>query len=143
MLEKKVLKPIVLAVGAALAGSFALSSSIANADTVESPFSMSTLSAGYLLGAGEGSCGGDKEGKDKAEGSCGGDKEGKDKAEGPCGGDKEGEGHDKDGEGSCGEDKDGEGSCGEDKDAEGSCGEDKDAEGSCGEGSCGGDSKEG
>ena len=129
MLEKKVLKPIVLAVGAALAGSFALSSSIANADTVESPFSMSTLSAGYLLGSGEGSCGGDKEGKDKTEGSCGGD--------------KEGEGHDKDGEGSCGEDKDGEGSCGGDKDGEGSDGEDKDAEGSCGEGSCGGDSKEG
>ncbi len=129
MSEKKVLKPIVLAVGAALAGSFALSSSIANAESVESPFSMSTLSAGYLLGSGEGSCGGDKEGKDKTEGSCGGD--------------KEGEGHDKDGEGSCGEDKDGEGSCGEDKDAEGSCGEDKDAEGSCGEGSCGGDSKEG
>ena len=129
MLEKKVLKPIVLAVGAALAGSFALSSSIANADTVESPFSMSTLSAGYLLGAGEGSCGGDKEGKDKAEGSCGGDKEGDSDA--------------KDGEGSCGEGKDAEGSCGEDKDAEGSCGEEKDAEGSCGEGSCGGDSKEG
>jgi len=129
MSEKKVLKPVVLAVGAALAGSFALSSSIANADTVESPFSMSTLSAGYLLGSGEGSCGGDKEGKDKTEGSCGGD--------------KEGEGHDKDGEGSCGEDKDGEGSCGGDKDGEGSDGEDKDAEGSCGEGSCGGDSKEG
>ncbi len=129
MSEKKVLKPIVLAVGAALAGSFAVSSSIASADTAESPFAMSTLSAGYLLGSGEGSCGGDKEGKDKTEGSCGGD--------------KEGEGHDKDGEGSCGEDKDGEGSCGEDKDGEGSCGEDKDAEGSCGEGSCGGDSKEG
>ena len=139
MLEKKVVKPVVLAVGAALAGSFALSSSIANADTVESPFAMSTLSSGYLLGAGEGSCGGDKEGKE-GEGSCGGDKDGKE-GEGSCGGDKEGEGHDKDGEGSCGESKDGEGSCGEDKDAEGSCGEDKDAEGSCGEGSCGGDAE--
>ncbi len=139
MSDRKVVKPIVLAVGAALAGSFAVSSSIASADSAESPFAMSTLSAGYLLGAGEGSCGGDKEGKEKAEGSCGGDKEGgsdnKD-GEGSCGGDK-------DGEGSCGEDKDAEGSCGEDKDAEGSCGEDKDAEGSCGEGSCGGDSKEG
>jgi len=133
MSDKKVVKPIVLAVGAALAGSFALSSSIASAETVQSPFAMSTLSAGYLLGSGEGSCGGDKEGKEKTEGSCG---------EGSCGGDKEGEGHDKDGEGSCGEDKDGEGSCGEDKDAEGSCGEDKDAEGSCGEGSCGGDDKD-
>ena len=114
MSDRKVVKPIVLAVGAALAGSFAVSSSIASADTVDSPFAMSTLSAGYLLGAGEGSCGGDKEGKEGKEG-----------------------------EGSCGGDKDAEGSCGEDKDAEGSCGEDKDAEGSCGEGSCGGDSKEG
>jgi uncharacterized low-complexity protein len=140
MSDRKVVKPIVLAVGAALAGSFAVSSSIASADTVQSPFAMSTLSAGYLLGAGEGSCGGDKEGKEKTEGSCGGDKEGKDKAEGSCGGDKEGEGHDKDGEGSCGEDKDAEGSCGGDKEGES---QDKDAEGSCGEGSCGGDSKEG
>jgi uncharacterized low-complexity protein len=120
MSEKKVAKPVALAVGAALAGSFALTSSMANAETAVSPFAMSTLSVGYMLGTGEGSCGGDKEGK--AEGSCGGDKDGK--AEGSCGGDKE------EGEGSCGEDKDAEGSCGE-----GSCGEDKDkdAEGSCGE----------
>ena len=134
MSDKKVIKPVAFAVGAALAGTFALSGSIANAESVESPFVMSTLSAGYLLGAGEGSCGGDKEGKGDTEGSCG---------EGSCGGDKEG-GHedgDKDGEGSCGESKDGEGSCGEDKDGEGSCGEDKDAEGSCGEGSCGGDAE--
>ncbi len=121
MSEKKVVKPIALAVGAALAGSFALSSSIANADTVESPFAMSTMSVGYMLGAGEGSCGGDKEDKEgkEGEGACG---------EGSCGGDKEGEG-------SCGE-KEGEGSCGE-KEGEGSCGE-KEGEGSCGEGSCGG-----
>jgi len=128
MSDKKVIKPIALAVGAALAGSFALGASIASAETVESPFAMSTLSSGYLLGE-EGSCGGDKEGKGDAEGSCG---------EGSCGGDKEGEAEDKDGEGSCGESKDAEGSCGESKDAEGSCGEEKDAEGSCGEGSCGG-----
>jgi len=121
MSEKKVVKPIALAVGAALASSFALGG-VANADTVDNPFAMSALSAGYMLGAGEGSCGGDKEGKDKeGEGACG---------EGSCGGDKEGEGscgeaHDKEGEGSCGE-----GSCGGDKDKE-------DAEGSCGEGSCG------
>ena len=100
MSEKKVVKPVALAVGAALAGSFALGSSIASAETVESPFAMSTMSSGYMLGAGEGSCGGDKE--DKGEGACG---------EGSCGGDKEGEG-------SCGGDKkDGEGACGE-----GSCG---------------------
>ena len=73
MSDKKIAKPIALAVGAALAGSFALSSSIASADTVESPFALSTLTAGYMLGAGEGSCGGDKEG---TEASCGGDKEG-------------------------------------------------------------------
>jgi len=123
MSEKKVVKPVALAVGAALAGSFALTG-MATADTVDNPFEMSSLSAGYMLGAGEGSCGGDKKGE--GEGSCG---------EGSCGGDKEGEGScgEKEGEGSCGE-KEGEGSCGE-----GSCGGDKeDAEGACGEGSCGG-----
>ena len=116
MSEKKVVKPVALAVGAALAGSFALGSSIASAETVESPFAMSTMSVGYMLGHHEGSCGGDKE--DKGEGSCG---------EGSCGGDKEGEGAC--GEGSCGGDKDGEGSCGADE---------KEGEGACGEGSCGG-----
>jgi uncharacterized low-complexity protein len=117
MSDKKVVKPVALAVGAALASSFALGG-VANADTIDSPFSMSTLSVGYMLSAGEGNCGGDKEGKDgkDGEGSCG---------EGSCGGDKEGEGKDgKDGEGSCGE-----GSCGGDK---------EDSEGKCGEGSCGG-----
>lgn len=119
MAEKKVVKPIALAVGAALASSFAIGG-VANADTVDNPFAMSALSAGYMLGAGEGSCGGDKEGKDK-EGACGGDKEG----EGKCG------------EGTCGDDKKGEGACGGDKEGEGSCGGDKD-----GEGSCGGDKKD-
>jgi uncharacterized low-complexity protein len=122
MSEKKVVKPVALAVGAALASSFALGG-VANADTVDNPFAMSALSAGYMLGAGEGSCGGDKEGKDKeGEGACG---------EGSCGGDKEGEGAC--GEGSCGGDKKGEGSCGGDK---------EDSEGKCGEGSCGGDKKD-
>jgi hypothetical protein len=132
MSDRKVAKPVALAVGAALAGSFAFSG-VASAETGASPFAMTTLSVGYMLGAGgEGACGGDKEDK-KAEGSCGGDKD----AEGSCGGDK-------DAEGSCGgdkEDKDAEGSCGGDKDAEGSCGgdkEDKEAEGKCGEGKCGG-----
>ena len=122
MSEKKVVKPVALAVGAALAGSFALTG-LATADTVDNPFEMSSLSAGYMLGAGEGGCGGDKKGE--GEGSCG---------EGSCGGDKEKEGEGSCGEGSCGGDKEGEGSCGE-----GSCGGDKeDAEGACGEGSCGG-----
>ncbi len=129
MSERKVVMPVALAVGAALASSFAFGS-VASAESIDNPLEMSTLTAGYMLGEGEGSCGGDKEGKG-GEGSCG---------EGSCGGDKEGEGHDKEGEGSCGESKDSEGSCGEDKDSEGSCGgdKDKDAEGSCGEGSCGG-----
>ena len=120
MSETKIIKPVALAVGIALAGTFAISGAV-NADVVENPFSMSTLSAGYMLGAAEGSCG---EGK-KAEGSCG-EKEG----EGSCGEDKKAEGSC--GEGSCGADK-------EHKDAEGACGEDKKAEGSCGEGSCGAD----
>jgi uncharacterized low-complexity protein len=135
MSDKKVIKPVALAVGAALAGSFALAGAAVN-DTAENPFGMSELSAGYMLGyAGEGSCGGDKEGKQEAEGSCG---------EGSCGSDME---KDKDAEGSCGEagDKEGEGSCGEsgDKAGEGSCGEsgEKETEGSCGEGSCGADTQ--
>lgn len=108
MSEKKLVKPVALAVGAALAGSFAISGTVNAADTLDSPFKMSSLEVGYMMGEGEGSCG---EGKDK-------DKD-KDK--------------DKEGEGACGE-----GSCGEDKEGEGSCGEDKEGEGSCGEGSCGG-----
>ncbi len=123
MAAKKVVKPVALAVGAALAGSFAISGVVNAADTAESPFSISNLEVGYMLGEGEGRCGAEKD--KKAEGSCG-EKEG----EGSCGG--------KEGEGSCGE-KDAEGSCGE-KDAEGSCGEagEKEGEGKCGEGSCGG-----
>ena len=121
MAEKKVIKPVALAVGAALAGSFAISGAVNAPDTAQRPFSISNLEVGYMLGEGEGSCGADK----KGEGSCG-EKEG----EGACG--------EKDAEGSCGE-KDAEGSCGE-KDAEGSCGEssEKEGEGKCGEGSCGG-----
>lgn len=120
MSEKKVVKPVALAVGAALASSFAMIGTV-SADGLDNPFEISTLSSGYMLGTGEGSCGGDAEEDKGGEGSCG---------EGSCGGDSEGEGEgeDKDSEGSCGE-----GSCGGDAE-----GEDKDAEGSCGEGSCGG-----
>jgi uncharacterized low-complexity protein len=98
MSDKKVAKPIALAVGIALAGSLAAVEA-ASADTGASPFAMTTLSVAYMLGEGEGSCGGDK-GGDKAEGSCGGDKD----AEGSCGGDKA-EGEDKGAEGKCGEGK--------------------------------------
>jgi len=122
MSEKRVIRPIALAVGAALASSFAIGG-VANADSIDNPFEMSTLTAGYMLGEGEGSCGGDAE--KEGEGSCGGDGDDKE-GEGSCGGDgeeKEGEGDDKEGEGSCGGDAEG---------------EDKEGEGSCGEGSCGG-----
>ncbi len=100
MADKKVIKPIALAVGAALAGSFAISGAVNAADTAESPFSISNLEVGYMLGEGEGSCGGDHkkgEGDKKGEGSCG---------EGSCG-----EAGEKEGEGSCGEgeEKEGEG----------------------------------
>jgi uncharacterized low-complexity protein len=126
MSDKQVVKPVAVAVGTALAGSFAVAAN-ADTDAGASPFAMTTLASGYLLGAQEGSCGEGKCGGDKeAEGSCGGDKE----AEGSCGGDKEAEG-------SCGGDKEAEGSCGGDKEAEGSCGGDKEAEGKCGEGKCG------
>jgi len=105
MSEKKVIKPVALAVGAALAGSFAIAGAVNAADTAESPFQMASLEVGYMLGEGEGKCG---------EGSCG-----EKKGEGKCG-----EGHEKKGEGACGE-----GSCGAagDKEGEGKCGE-----GSCG-----------
>jgi len=115
MADKKAIKPVALAIGAALAGTFAISGTVNAADTAENPFKMTSLQVGYMLGEGEGSCGGDKEDK-KGEGACG---------EGSCG-----ESDDKKGEGACGE-----GSCGGDK-------EDKKGEGACGEGSCGGD-KEG
>jgi uncharacterized low-complexity protein len=105
MSEKKAAKPVALAVGAALAGTLAFGAT-AQAETGASPFAMTSLSTGYMLGLGEGSCGGDKEGtKDEAEGSCG---------EGSCGGDKA-----KDAEASCGGDKDD-----AKEEAEGSCGDD-------------------
>ena len=130
MTDRKIAKPVALAVGAALAGSFAIAN-VASADAGASPFAMTTLSAGYMLGAGEGNCGGDKGDteKAKAEGACGGDKQGEEKAkdaEGSCGGDKAEAGEDKDAEGKCGE-----GKCGGDK-AKAGEEKDKDAEGKCG-----------
>ena len=78
MSDKELVKPIALACGIALAGSFA-AVSVAQADSGTSPFAMTTLSAGYMLAAGEGKCG---EGEGKCgEGSCG---------EGSCGGDNKG-----------------------------------------------------
>ena len=111
MSEKKVVKPVALAVGAALASTFAIAGTVNAADTAESPFQIASLETGYMLGEGEGSCG---------EGSCG---EGHDKkGEGACGEGSCGESHDKKGEGACGE-----GSCGGDKGDK-----DKEGEGKCG-----------
>ena len=64
MSEKQIIKPVAVAVSTALAGTFAIAAT-ADADTGVSPFAMTTLASGYLLGAQEGSCG---------EGKCGGDK---------------------------------------------------------------------
>ncbi len=105
-MTKKEMKPVAMAVGAALAISLA-GVSVAKAET--SPFSMSSLSSGYMVALGEGSCGGEK----GEEGKCGGDKEGKEKGvEGSCGGDKGEESSDKEGKEKGEEGKCGEGKCG-------------------------------
>ncbi len=83
MSDKTALKPVAMAVGTALATSVAAVAVAAD----QNPFTMTTLSAGYMLdGHGEGGCG---------EGKCG-----------------EAKGDDKGDEGSCGEGKGEEGSCG-------------------------------
>jgi uncharacterized low-complexity protein len=90
-------KPVALAIGAAIAGSMAVTS-VAQA----AAYTATDLGSGYASTLAEGSCGGDK-GK---EGKCG---------EGKCGA------HDKGEEGKCGE-----GKCGaHDKGKEGKCGEGK------------------
>jgi len=110
MSKKTTLKPIAAALGTTFAVSLA-ASPVANA--AENPFSMTELSNGGYMVAGE-----------HGEGKCG---EGK----GKCGDKKKGEG--KCGEGKCGDKKKGEGKCGE-----GKCGDKKKGEGKCGEGKCGG-----
>ena len=104
-MSEKILKPVSLAVGLALAGSLA-GASVAQADS--SPFAVTALSSGYMTTQhlGEGSCGGAKEDESKGkEGKCG---------EGKCGGEKgeKGEHGDKGEEGKCGGDKGEEGKCG-------------------------------
>ena len=102
MKTKSELKPLVVAVSAALAtGVFAIST--ANAD--ENPFQMTELSSGYMVADGHG---GAEEGaaeEDKAkEGKCGEGKCG----EGKCGGeeaDADASGEGKTEEGKCGEGK--------------------------------------
>jgi len=114
-MSEKILKPVSLAVGLALAGSLA-GASVAQADS--SPFAVTALSSGYMTTQhlGEGSCGGAKEEESKGkEGKCG---------EGKCGGEKgeKGEQGEKGEEGKCGGDKGEEGKCGGDKGEEGKCG---------------------
>ncbi len=90
-------KPVALAIGAAIAGSMAVTS-VAQA----AAYTATDLGSGYASTLAEGSCGGDK----GEEGKCG---------EGKCGA------HDKGEEGKCGE-----GKCGaHDKGKEGKCGEGK------------------
>ncbi|MEA3411450.1 MAG: hypothetical protein U9R74_07910 [Pseudomonadota bacterium] len=102
MSKKSAIKPLVAAVGAAMATSLI---SIPTASADANPFAMTELSSGYMVAGAEGKCGEGKCGGDKAkkegkcgEGKCGGDKakmEGGDKAkkegkcgEGKCGGSK-------------------------------------------------------
>ncbi len=69
-------------IGAALVGSLS-AVNVAHADS--NPFAAEQLNSGYLMLAGEGSCGEGKCGdKGDGEGKCG-DKGGKDGAEGKCG----------------------------------------------------------
>ena len=100
-------KALSLVVGSAFAAS--ISATAVNA--AENPFSMQTLTSGYMVA----------DAHDAKEGKCG---------TGKCGAEKKAKG-DKAKEGSCGADKAKEGSCGEGKGKEGSCGADKAKEGSC------------
>jgi uncharacterized low-complexity protein len=111
MSNKTLKTPLILAAGAILTIVLSATSVVNAADN---PFSMTSLSSGYLVASADGKCG---------SGKCGGDKAG----EAKCGGDKAGEAK-------CGGDKAGEAKCGGDKGGEAKCGGDKKA----GEAKCGG-----
>ena len=111
--EKKILKPLSIAIGATFAASMAASTVANAAPASDNPFAMSELSSGYMQLAKEGKCG---------EGKCGeGKKADAKEKEGKCGA--------KEKEGKCGE-----GKCGESKKEK--------KEGKCGEGKCGEGKKE-
>ncbi len=113
MTNKSSKRNLVVAVGAALAGTMALAG---YSQAFENPFSVKQLDGGYMqLAAKEGSCGADKKVK---EGNCGENTKVK--------------------EGSCGESKAKEGSCGENKAMPV---EPKVKEGNCGEAKCGANKK--
>ena len=98
MSDKKTMKPLCLAVGAALAASMAPVGA-ASADEA-GLFSLTSLANGHMVRM--------LNDDSDSEGSCG---------EGRCGGDTGAEGGDTDAEGSCGGDTDAEGSCGGEKGA--------------------------
>lgn len=101
-MKKSNIKPLALAISAALAAS-AGSSSMAHADT--SPFSMTNLATGYMVDANNPEAAAEKGEEGKCgEGKCGEGKCGEKKGEeGKCGGEKAGEA--KGEEGKCGEGK--------------------------------------
>ncbi len=151
MTKELKLKPVSIAIGAAVAGSLGF---VSMASAIENPFTADTMDAGYMLAGGdhgekskEGKCGEGKCGEDKAkmkakkagaEGKCG--EAHKAAHEGKCGGDKAKAKMKGKMEGKCGE-----GKCGGDKakakkaDMEGSCGE---AHKAAHEGKCGGAKKD-
>ncbi|WP_462321452.1 HvfA family oxazolone/thioamide-modified RiPP metallophore [Halochromatium sp.] len=88
-MSKNSMTPAAAVIGAALVGGL---SAVGAAHAADNPFGAEQLNGGYLMLAGEGSCG---EGK-CGEGKCGS----KDGGEGKCGDKGEGEG--KCGEGKCG-----------------------------------------
>jgi len=99
--EKKIMKPLSIAIGATFAASMAASTVATAAPAGDNPFGMSELKSGYMQLAAEGKCGEGKKAKEE-EGKCGEGKcgEGKKKAkekEGKCG-----EGKTKEKEGKCG-----------------------------------------
>ena len=113
-MSKKTIKPVSIALGAALVTSLAASNLAAESNA--NPFAMNELSGGYMQLASA-----DNANKAEQEGKCGGKKSAQ---EGKCG------------EGKCG-------SKGEMKqNMEGKCGGKKsEQEGKCGEGKCGGSKK--
>jgi len=81
-MSKTTMTPAAAVIGAALVGSLS-AVNVAHADS--NPFAAEQINGGYLMLAGEGSCGEGKCGdKGDGEGKCG-SKDGKDGAEGKCG----------------------------------------------------------
>jgi uncharacterized low-complexity protein len=74
--EKKIMKPLSVAIGATFAASMAASTVANAAPAGDNPFAMSELQSGYMQLAAEGKCG---------EGKCGEGKKDAKKKEGKCG----------------------------------------------------------